>query len=333
MSESIQIKPGEYEDVMPDMSGEEFEALKQSIERDGLRHPIEVTEDGVIIDGHHRFKACEELGVEPEFTVVEEPSVEQAIRSNFTRRNLSDGTKREVVRNYLVENYTGGRSTDEIAEELGVSGGTVRTAKNEAEGVVNPSGRDWFSTEEKRHQVADYLEANPDASNREAARSVEADVSHPTVGEWRTEWEEEVNESAEPDPVAEPGADGRSEADDEPDSDPDPETDAPEPEEEPDGETPDTDATERQPVAVVDPQPEPEQADEASGLDPHPMDENGEGPGQSASERQLRRQLNRKNGRIEELEAVIREFIRAVENQDPDGIRETAERAEELVAV
>lgn len=84
------LREGQYADVMPDMSDEEFDALKRSIEEDGLKHPIEVTEDGVIVDGHHRFKACRELGIEPETKVVEEPTVEQAMQ-DYSLNNSEDG--------------------------------------------------------------------------------------------------------------------------------------------------------------------------------------------------------------------------------------------------
>jgi phage N-6-adenine-methyltransferase len=46
-----------------------------------------------------------------------------------------------------------------------------------------------LSTEGKRDQVREYVEANPTASDREVAREVDCGVSHPTVGNWRDEWE------------------------------------------------------------------------------------------------------------------------------------------------
>jgi ParB-like nuclease domain len=67
----IRINP-EYASLVPELSPEEFESLKQSIkEANGLYVPIIVNQDGIIPDGHHRYKACQELGIEPK-TIVSE---------------------------------------------------------------------------------------------------------------------------------------------------------------------------------------------------------------------------------------------------------------------
>jgi ParB/RepB/Spo0J family partition protein len=181
----IDIQPGDYADVMPDMSEEEYEALKQSIREHGFdaTTPIVIDEDGQIVDGHHRYCACEELGVDPVTTTVESPDVEQAYRSNLSRRNLNDGTKRDVVEQYLKDHYDGDRTQQQVAEDLGVSPATVSRA------MESLSPEKDFPPSEKRQQARAYLDDNPDASNREVAREIEADVSHPTIGNWRDEWE------------------------------------------------------------------------------------------------------------------------------------------------
>jgi ParB-like chromosome segregation protein Spo0J len=51
--------------MVPELSPEEYESLKQSIMKDGLYVPIIVNQNGIILDGHHRYKACQELGIEP----------------------------------------------------------------------------------------------------------------------------------------------------------------------------------------------------------------------------------------------------------------------------
>lgn len=48
------------------MRGEEFVALKEDIRTNGLREPIWLHQ-GKIIDGRNRFRACQEVGVEPAF--------------------------------------------------------------------------------------------------------------------------------------------------------------------------------------------------------------------------------------------------------------------------
>jgi N6-adenosine-specific RNA methylase IME4 len=52
--------------IFPMMSAEEFEALKVDIAANGLREPIWLHHDQ-IIDGRNRYRACEAVGVQPEF--------------------------------------------------------------------------------------------------------------------------------------------------------------------------------------------------------------------------------------------------------------------------
>jgi hypothetical protein len=60
----------EYASLVPELSPEEYESLKQSIkEENGLYVPIIINQNGIILDGHHRYKACQELGIEPKTLV------------------------------------------------------------------------------------------------------------------------------------------------------------------------------------------------------------------------------------------------------------------------
>jgi ParB-like chromosome segregation protein Spo0J len=47
------------------LTDEEYKALKHSIDKNGQLNPIIIMNDGTIIDGHHRLKACGELNKEP----------------------------------------------------------------------------------------------------------------------------------------------------------------------------------------------------------------------------------------------------------------------------
>lgn len=89
---SLRLNPG-YEKLLPKMSTEEFDELKASIKAEGQHYPIVANEDLEILDGHHRFKACVELGVEPDFEVrkFEDKLFEKkfVIEANLRRRHLT----------------------------------------------------------------------------------------------------------------------------------------------------------------------------------------------------------------------------------------------------
>ena len=51
----------EYESLVPPLPRQEFEELKESIKINGLYQQVITNADGVILDGHHRFKASKEV--------------------------------------------------------------------------------------------------------------------------------------------------------------------------------------------------------------------------------------------------------------------------------
>ncbi len=90
---SLRLNP-EYEKLLPKMSEQEFSELKASIQTEGQHYPIIVNEDLEVLDGHHRFRACNELGIEPDFEVrqFEDKLLEKkfVIEANLRRRHLNN---------------------------------------------------------------------------------------------------------------------------------------------------------------------------------------------------------------------------------------------------
>jgi len=75
--------------LFPLIEGQEFEDLKNDIKTNGLLCPIEVYE-GKILDGRNRYRACEELGIKPEFTNFEGADpISRVVSLNLMRRHLS----------------------------------------------------------------------------------------------------------------------------------------------------------------------------------------------------------------------------------------------------
>ena len=76
------------------MTEEEFAELKVSIRTEGQHYPIIVNEDLEVLDGHHRYRACMELGIEPDFEVrkFEDKLFEKkfVIEVNLRRRHLNN---------------------------------------------------------------------------------------------------------------------------------------------------------------------------------------------------------------------------------------------------
>jgi DNA modification methylase len=109
---AIRFHP-EYEKIIPKLKPEEYQELKSSIAKNGLYHPIIINKDGFILDGHHRFKACSELGIimlhqrqqqEEEKTKFEVKSFESkysekifVIDANLARRQLEPYSRVELV--------------------------------------------------------------------------------------------------------------------------------------------------------------------------------------------------------------------------------------------
>jgi ParB-like chromosome segregation protein Spo0J len=90
---SLRLNPI-YEKLLPQMTEEEFAELKASIKSEGQHYAIIVNEDLEVLDGHHRYRACMELGIEPDFEVrkFDDKLLEKkfVIEANLRRRHLNN---------------------------------------------------------------------------------------------------------------------------------------------------------------------------------------------------------------------------------------------------
>lgn len=96
----IHIDPN-YERLVPRPTTEEYEALKESITREGQRDSIIVNNEGIILDGHTRFKICKEIGREIIFQIRSFPDIQAeenfVFESAVIRRNLNLFQKIELL--------------------------------------------------------------------------------------------------------------------------------------------------------------------------------------------------------------------------------------------
>jgi N6-adenosine-specific RNA methylase IME4 len=80
-----------YADAVPSLSAEEYAALKDDIASDGLQVPLEITAEGVVLDGRARLRVARELGLPrvPTVTVDAEDEVAHMLRRALHRRQLT----------------------------------------------------------------------------------------------------------------------------------------------------------------------------------------------------------------------------------------------------
>lgn len=113
------------------LTPQDFAALKASIAAQGLLVPITTDQDGTILDGSHRARACEELGVAPRYEIVRcVDDTDRQIRAlvmNLLRRQLTREQKARAVGQLRALGYTLSR----IAQDTGLSYGTVHALKHE----------------------------------------------------------------------------------------------------------------------------------------------------------------------------------------------------------
>lgn len=77
-------------DLLPKMTDEEYQSLKEDIRSKGLRQPIVVDSQGRILDGRHRQRACDELGITPTFQPYRgKDPIGFVLSLNLRRRHLS----------------------------------------------------------------------------------------------------------------------------------------------------------------------------------------------------------------------------------------------------
>lgn len=83
----------EYASLTPPLSDSDCEALKQSIKQNGQHDPIVTNQDSIILDGHHRFRACEDLKIESMVKL-------EAIESELAKKRLVEAGKMGAERRW-----------------------------------------------------------------------------------------------------------------------------------------------------------------------------------------------------------------------------------------
>jgi hypothetical protein len=83
----------------PAMRDYEFAWLCESIAADGLHRPITLYQ-GQVLDGWHRYKACQQTGVQPRFETFEGDAKQAMcflISSNVKRQHLNESQRAMIA--------------------------------------------------------------------------------------------------------------------------------------------------------------------------------------------------------------------------------------------
>lgn len=188
---------------LPALSDEDYAALRDDIAERGVLIPVEYDEDGNVLDGHHRVRACEELGIDtwPKVTrtfATEADKKTHARQLNIARRHLNREQRRDLIEAELRDRPE--RSNRQIAAGLGVNHETVGSARErlEATGEIrqldHTIGADGKSRPAQRPKVSavdygyDFKQAEDPAPSTPPSSPPENKHVRGTLGTGENEW-------------------------------------------------------------------------------------------------------------------------------------------------
>lgn len=154
--------------TLPELSQAEYEGLRDSIAEFGQLVPI-VRVNGAIVDGHHRERACLELGRRPWYVESgreDYTAHELELVTNVVRRHLTTAQRRQAVEAELVHDPT--RSDRSIAVLFGMSPTTVGgiRAGLEQRGKVSRLDRRQTAQGREQHVAGPEPEHEPELDVR-----------------------------------------------------------------------------------------------------------------------------------------------------------------------
>lgn len=148
-----------------DITGEPWQEFLKSVETSGIIQPVVITQDNVVVSGHQRLRACQELGI-AEIPVVqrtyadEDAVLKDLLETNIRQRGVDNSNPvklgrciKELERLYGIE-HGGDRKSrghnvplitqDDLAEQLDISTRQLKRYKKLAELI--PELEDFVET-------------------------------------------------------------------------------------------------------------------------------------------------------------------------------------------
>jgi len=105
-----------------DLSVDEYQSLKSSIETHGVLVPVEYDDAGNVLDGHHRLKACAELGVTIWGRMIR-PGLSEAEKKNHVR--ILNIARRQLTKDQRVKLWEEMRADGMTLAAIAAADGTV----------------------------------------------------------------------------------------------------------------------------------------------------------------------------------------------------------------
>lgn len=160
--------------MMPELPAWEYVALRQSIRQHGVIVPIVKDENGTIIDGHHRERACRELKIRdiPTITLgglTDEQKRDHALVLNMVRRKITRKQMRAIIATELRR--TPDISNRWLAEIVGTTNKTVESVRQELLSIGEIPQCDSYRAKDGRKYPATrlYTEREKQADRARAA--------------------------------------------------------------------------------------------------------------------------------------------------------------------
>lgn len=163
--------------VFPMMEDKRFAELKEDIKQNGLREPITLC-DGMVLDGRNRYKACEELGIEPSTRNYSGNPWSMSWSLNGARRDLED-TRRALIK---IKIDAGSDQWTTHASEIAAKANAKRSEAAKAQHEVSIPRRGETMVLVPKEQA-------PNESTRAPGRTARAQAANVSSGtQAKAEW-------------------------------------------------------------------------------------------------------------------------------------------------
>ncbi len=159
--------------VLPQLPPDEYRVVRDSIAEIGVQVPLLLTADHVLVDGHERWRAIQELGI-TKFPMrivgcmTEAERVRLAIKLNLERRQLTVAQRRELATRLLREDAC--QSDRKVASAVGCDHKTVGKVRSELASTGEiPSSEETIGRNGKRYRRLTSIGVETTAAAKEAA--------------------------------------------------------------------------------------------------------------------------------------------------------------------